>query len=159
LQATLPAGFTGSPALASAATAAQKGLYFNPANGMVIICGADNNNLPLNDNVLASGPVFTFAMTAPAQTGQTVTIALAGMLGASAAANAVSLASSPASFRTRSKYDLNGDGVVDQLDVDIVRQQVNGAQPCTNGDVTGDGQCKVQDLQLVIKAAQGKIGG
>ena len=160
LQATLPAGFTGSPAPGSSATAGQKGLYFAP-NGILIVCGADQQGLPLNSNALASGPLFTFVFTAPQATGQTVSVGLSGIAAVTGADTAppVLVTSSPATFKTRSRYDVNGDGVVDQLDVDIVRQQVNGTQPCTTGDVDGDGVCKVKDLQLTIKAAQGKIGG
>jgi hypothetical protein len=55
-----------------------------------------------------------------------------------------------------SACDLNGDGVVDILDVQIEKNQVLGIVPCTNGDLNGDGYCNVIDLQRIVNAAQGQ---
>ncbi len=52
--------------------------------------------------------------------------------------------------------DLNGDGVVDQLDVQIELNQVLGIARCANGDLNGDGSCNVIDLQRVTNAALGQ---
>lgn len=51
--------------------------------------------------------------------------------------------------------DLNGDGVVNNFDVQIEQDQVLGIAPCTNGDLNGDGLCNAIDLQRVIYAALG----
>jgi dockerin type I repeat protein len=158
IQATLPS-VTGAPALASVATQTQKALAFNSANGITMVVGSDNSGVPLNDTAMPSGALLTFVLTAPAQTGQTVSVALTGLFAVSTAGGAVPLTSAPITYKTRSKYDLNGDGVVDQLDVNIASSQAQGLTPCTNGDVNGDGRCNVQDVHLVIRSAQGKIGG
>jgi PKD repeat protein len=56
-----------------------------------------------------------------------------------------------------SPCDLNGDGVVDSVDVGLAVDQSKGRLPCTNGDLTLDGRCNVQDVQRVSNAASGGI--
>jgi hypothetical protein len=52
--------------------------------------------------------------------------------------------------------DLNSDGVVNILDVQISVNQTLGATPCTNGDLNSDGMCSIIDTQRVINAAMGQ---
>jgi hypothetical protein len=48
-------------------------------------------------------------------------------------------------------YDLNGDGVIDQKDVDAaVAQLIAGS--CGNADINGDHSCNIVDVQLLINA-------
>jgi hypothetical protein len=54
-----------------------------------------------------------------------------------------------------SKCDLNGDGLVNILDIQIAANQALGIQVCGNGDVNLDGACNLLDVQLVINAALG----
>ena len=53
-----------------------------------------------------------------------------------------------------SQCDLNSDGVVDVLDVQISINQALGLTPCT-GDLVGTGTCTVVDVQRVVNAALG----
>jgi len=51
--------------------------------------------------------------------------------------------------------DLNMDGVVNTLDVQIAANAATGLAPCVFGDLNGNGICDVTDLQRVINAALG----
>lgn len=54
------------------------------------------------------------------------------------------------------KYcDLNGDKLVDVVDVVLAINQAIHLAPCTNGDLTGDGSCDAADVQRVITAVLG----
>ena len=86
------------------------------------------------------------------------------MLGLTAGANTVTatsgtLTGSPITFTATgtgascSVDDLNGDGLVNVLDVQIAINQALGGAPCTNGDVNHDHVCNVVDVQLVATAA------
>jgi hypothetical protein len=52
-----------------------------------------------------------------------------------------------------SACDLNNDGVVNNLDVQLAIQQTLGA--CGNADINGDGLCNVIDVQRIINASLG----
>jgi Putative Ig domain len=52
-----------------------------------------------------------------------------------------------------STCDLNGDGVVNALDVTIAEQQALGILPCSTADLHGNGRCDVVDIQIIIIAA------
>ena len=54
-----------------------------------------------------------------------------------------------------SPCDMNGDGSVDVLDVQIAINQALGLAPCTNSDLQQNGTCTVIDVQRVINAALG----
>jgi len=51
--------------------------------------------------------------------------------------------------------DLNGDGVVNILDVQLATNQAIGRTPCTNGDVDHNGACNNAEVQIIIGAALG----
>jgi hypothetical protein len=51
--------------------------------------------------------------------------------------------------------DLNVDGAVNVVDVQMTINQVLGIVPCTNADLQQNGQCNVIDVQRVINAALG----
>jgi len=60
-----------------------------------------------------------------------------------------------------SACDLNGDGLVNVIDIQLAIDQALAIYPCTTGDINGDGQCNVLDVQRVINAALGggcKVG-
>ncbi len=52
--------------------------------------------------------------------------------------------------------DLNGDGVVNSLDVQLAVNQAIGAAPCSSADLQGTGTCDVVDVQRVIEASLGQ---
>jgi hypothetical protein len=54
-----------------------------------------------------------------------------------------------------SQCDLNSDGVVDALDVQISINKTLGLSACGSGDLTGSGTCTVVSTQRVINAALG----
>jgi hypothetical protein len=47
-------------------------------------------------------------------------------------------------------YDLNGDGAVNVLDIQILVNAVLSGTPAANRDLNGDGQINVLDLQLLV---------
>jgi len=55
-----------------------------------------------------------------------------------------------------SPCDLNSDGLVDQVDVQLAKDAVLGAKPCT-GDLDQNGRCDVIDLQRVTTAVLGGV--
>jgi hypothetical protein len=60
-----------------------------------------------------------------------------------------------------SACDLNTDGLVNVIDIQLAIDQALGISPCTTGDLTGDSQCTVVDVQRIINAALGagcKVG-
>jgi hypothetical protein len=52
--------------------------------------------------------------------------------------------------------DLNSDGVVNSLDVQIAVNQTLGATSCSSADLDQDGRCDVVDIQRVINAVLGQ---
>jgi hypothetical protein len=68
----------------------------------------------------------------------------------------LSLSSSPAPpAPASSACDLNGDGKIDALDVQIAISQALGTTVCGTAALTGNGQCNVVDIQRVINASLG----
>jgi hypothetical protein len=51
--------------------------------------------------------------------------------------------------------DLDSDGKVNIVDVQIAINQARGAIPCTTADVKQDGQCNATDVQRVVNASLG----
>lgn len=51
--------------------------------------------------------------------------------------------------------DVNGDGVVNVLDVQAAVDQLLGITPCTTADLQENGQCTIVDVQRVINAMLG----
>jgi hypothetical protein len=74
-------------------------------------------------------------------------------LGVTAAGALVSLVATGISYKN--PCDLNGDGVLDTLDLRNVIDQIDGAIACTNGDLNGDLKCTIIDAQRIINAQAG----
>jgi hypothetical protein len=51
--------------------------------------------------------------------------------------------------------DVNGDGVVNGIDVQLAINQALGVSPCTTADLQQTGVCTVVDVQRVINASMG----
>jgi hypothetical protein len=60
------------------------------------------------------------------------------------------------STSTISPCDLNGDGTVNIVDVQIAINQVAGLTPCGSADLDRNGLCNIVDLQRLINAALGQ---
>jgi len=56
---------------------------------------------------------------------------------------------------TPSACDLNGDGVVNNTDVQLAIAQAIGTSSCTNSSLQQNGQCNVIDVQRVVNASLG----
>ena len=146
-----------APAITSAlAAAGQVGAAFSyqiTASNSPTSYGAAG--LPAGLSVNAGG-LISGTPTAAAVSSVTLSATNAGGTGTAA----LTLTINP-SAPAISPCDLNGDGVVNSVDVDLAVDQSKGRLPCTNGDLTLDGRCNVQDVQRVSNAASGgtcKVG-
>jgi hypothetical protein len=54
-----------------------------------------------------------------------------------------------------SACDLNGDGVVNQTDVNVAISQALGVSVCGSASLSGSGSCSVVDVQRIVNAALG----
>ena len=52
--------------------------------------------------------------------------------------------------------DLNGDGTVNAVDVQLAVNQALGVVACTTADVDQDGKCTVVDVQRIVNASLGQ---
>ncbi|MGB7759457.1 MAG: hypothetical protein WBL61_06485 [Bryobacteraceae bacterium] len=85
-----------------------------------------------------------------------MTITLLSPQGVSTVGSPVGIAVAPTVY-VCSVYDLTGDCLVDQADVNIMQQASLGQTPCTGALANvGDGECSVVDVQKVILAALGQ---
>ena len=62
-----------------------------------------------------------------------------------------------ASSQSNSPCDLNADGSVNILDVQVAVSQALGTAACGSGDLNGDGLCNVIDVQRIINASIGGV--
>jgi len=147
----LPSGVSTTAVAGSAATSssAQKTLYCNPAFSSCLLAG-------LNTNPLAAGQMAVYTATLPTAAGS-YTFSVTGTLGASATGTAVTVgAGSSIVIQVLSRYDLNGDGVVNIQDVQLAAAQADGSSSCTTANFLNDG-CTVDDVVLVTLASLGVI--
>jgi hypothetical protein len=153
---SLPAGITaGSYTAGAALTAAVK-----PISCGASICVAAGDGATLNDTVIGSGVVATVPLTISSTiTPGSEAITLTSLLGATATnPSTVALTVTPATETVLSRYDLNGDGVVNATDVGIMLGDVIGTAICSGQSLNvGDGKCDVEDLEFEILAALGII--
>ena len=133
----------------------------SPINGGSVTCILyGGNGVLLTTGGTIANLTFTIAPTSL----QSETIAMGNMLAVSLQDQKIVLtaASATFSFPVQSKCDLNGDGVVDLKDVQIVLTQALASGPtggistsCTSGDLNKDGACTVTDLQIELNAQNG----
>ncbi len=149
-----PTGATqGTLAPGAATTAAAK----------VISCGTaaciDAGTGPtLNANVIASGVLATIPITVTAGTGAgPLSLALTGVQGATSAGLVAAVTTTAATLTVLSKYDLNGDGVVNSADVQIMLGEAETGTCTAPSTGVGDGKCDVSDVVLEILASLGVI--
>jgi hypothetical protein len=153
---TLPMGVTaGAPAMGAAGTAAGKVLSCGAA--APVICILIGDGTPLNQTAIGSGVLATVPLTVAASAFGTLTLSLSGTLGATAPGLAAAVSATSAALAVISKYDLNGDGMVNSADVAIMLSDAE-AGTCTGAAVgVGDGKCGLADVELEILAALGVI--
>jgi hypothetical protein len=75
--------------------------------------------------------------------------------GGGVTSDCVSLQVDSSSAPPSSACDLNGDGIVNSVDVQIAINQALGVTACTTAALTGNGQCNVVDVQRIINASLG----
>jgi hypothetical protein len=150
---TLPTGYTATAVAGAASTAAAKDLYCSTLATTCLTVG-------INTNLYAAGVVATYSLAVPAlATPGPVTIPLSGVVGATLAGDAAVLNAGAAyTFNVLSRWDLNGDGVVDVRDVqfliDVLRLMWNtGTIPVSSNDLNGDGKYDVRDAQSIARGA------
>ena len=144
----------GAAALGSVSTATNKVLSCGPAACVLAGTGAT-----LNATVMPSGTLITLPVTVAAGTAPgALSLALSGVQGASSAGLAVAITTAAATLTILSLYDLNGDGVVNSADVQIMLSADEGKSGCV-APLTGvgDGKCDASDVVLEILAALGVI--
>lgn len=155
---TLPAGVTAGAAVAGASSTAGQKLI--SCNGLICLdVGSDNvTGFALNTTALTNGTLATIPLTvaSTASAGQ-ITIG-AAYVAANAVPSAVTIPAASVTFTVLSKYDLNGDGLINAADVQIALAEALGQEPCTSPfNLVGDGKCSIMDVILEIEAALGLI--
>ena len=124
----LPSGATmGTPVAASAWATAGDSVTCNPANGTCIVAGGTT--------VMADGAVATIPITFGTAGGS---IALSGLFAAAVIGGAGvnvngMVAGAPAVIAVLSRCDLNGDGVVNSADVQLMVNAAIGKGACPSG--------------------------
>jgi hypothetical protein len=136
----------------AAAIAAQKTIL--PAGPAFEIIGSATIG---GQAALSSGQLFSVSIAPPSTSGSGVmTITLLSPQGVSTVGSPVSIAVVPTVY-VCSVYDLTGDCLVNQDDVNVMQQASLGEIPCAGALLNiGDGACTVVDVQKVILAALGQ---
>lgn len=139
--------------------------------GKVVSCNPNTSSPPcvawgMNQNNIGAGPVATTSYVIPSNaTPGPVTFSILSPSGSTGSLSPTALMAVPilvgpnATLTIQSgpsPYDLNGDGKVDILDVQIVVSQVIGTAVCSTGDVDKSGKCDLIDVQTVVRAALGQ---
>jgi hypothetical protein len=153
LSITAPAGSTFGPVtLLAAATAAQKTILSAGSTFELIGLGGNGGQV-----ALSAGQFFSVSIAPPTTAGPgPMRISLLSPQGVSTVGAPVNLAASQTVYLC-SPYDLTGDCLVNQADVNVMQQATLGEIPCTGVLLNiGDGRCSVVDLQEVILAAMGQ---
>lgn len=145
LTAPLPAAGVAGPA----ATAANKQLYTVPS-GIAILAG-------MNRTALTPGPVAVYTIDIPVMQMEPVQLSLTGVLGATPDGAAISMQAGPPVLITMlRREDVNGDGALDTIDLQIIIDQIQGRSACGSADLNGDSACNLFDVVAFINAAVAK---
>lgn len=143
----LPAGATAAAQAGAAAVAAEKTLYCSEQATLCLL-------VALNQTTMAPGEVGKYTVTVPSTAAKGLyQIPLSGVMAASAQAVAQPIASGPVyEIRVLARSDINGDGVTNMADLQLILDQVFGRAPCSD-DQNGDGRCDLLDVLLVVRGA------
>jgi hypothetical protein len=133
----------------AAATAAAKGLRCGPVTSTMVCVIWGLNLNTMSDGVLATLVFQTTAAAGPLPFSMSLPVA------ASPAGLSLPItAPPPIGILVIARCDLNGDGVVNQVDANLLNAQLVAAAPRLTCDLNSDGVCDSLDLQLVVDAAQ-----
>ena len=102
-------------------------------------------------NVVTPSAFATITMVVDAQDAGTSTINLKNVIISDPEGHAVEIEITNSSVEIVNNYDVNGDGIIDRADCDIVRQHYseNTSSPYPSWDVNSDGVVNILDLMLV----------
>jgi hypothetical protein len=127
-----------------------------PTTCNLATCLIVGDSIPLNSAPLTSENLAAITLSFPNSVGPgPLTFSLSNTLGATVAGASVALNSPTVTVQILSPYDLNGDGVVNLLDVQLAAQQADGLLPCTTANF-GSG-CNISAVELVILAALANV--
>jgi hypothetical protein len=135
-----------SPIAGSSATVAGKTVYHYAPTGIALVVG-------LNMNKMQPGSVASYTFDVPANQAEPLSFNLTNVIGATPEAAPVPIVAGPSLIVALiKKEDLNGDGTIDSIDLQISVDQIQGRSPCGTADLNGDGKCNLFDAQLLVKA-------
>lgn len=142
--------------------AANKGTQCNTLKTTCVCTGLVGT--AINRSVMAAGPVASITVLVPASAAAgAVSFSLSGLVAADTNAFGMWIASGTAYSLTippltTAPTDINGDGVTNATDVQLMLTQVlnffNNGTPCAN-DPHGDGVCNLYDVEDVLHKAMG----
>lgn len=142
---TIPTGVTATAVPGPRAVAAGKGIACRADGSLCLVYG-------VNANTLAAGEAATYTFAfAPNAAAGTARFSLSQALLASVTGQAIAVTAGPdLVVQVLSRYDLDGDGKIDLVDVQAAVDQARGIATCQ--DVNGDGACNLYDVQAIINA-------
>jgi hypothetical protein len=144
----------GAPAISTGDAALGKGAYCNAA-GLCLAVDQSNTTPPvLTNNPFTDGAVLTIPATFTSTPLGTISFPLTAMLGVSTAAAPIAIAAGTTFTLTitPSHCDYNGDGAVNDLDVQAIIAAIEGPAVCSASFAAG---CSLHSLQAVVQAALG----
>ena len=142
--------FTSASAGAQLASASKTLVTNTRGNGNVRLLAEGLNQTPISNGVVAN---VTFTLSPQFTWGASTTVTLLNCASSDALANALST-SCTAGTVTVFTCDLNGDGLVNVADVQIIINEALGVIPAVH-DLNHDGVVNVVDVQKEINAALG----
>jgi hypothetical protein len=144
----------GTPTISTCDAALGKGAYCNPA-GLCLAVDQSNATPPvLSNNPFADGAVLTIPATFTSTPLGSLSFPLTALLGVSTTAAPITIAAATAFTITvtPSHCDYNGDGAVNDLDVQAIISAIEGPGVCSASFAAG---CSLHSLQAVVQAALG----
>jgi hypothetical protein len=149
---SLPLGYVTTVVPSAAVVAAGKTI-FDCAVSICLVAG-------LNTNLIPNGPIATYSVTLSANAVATP-INLSNIIAVDV--TGVVISSSPGvayTYTVLPKQDLNGDGIVNIKDVQLMASEVIAAQTNPSAcidDQNSDGICNIVDVYIIILSALGVI--
>lgn len=142
-----PAGWTpGAITIGAAGTAASKQIKCSAVTSPRGCAIYNLSNNLIGAGILASIPYTVPATATPGQ----AQISLSSVTAASANASPVNITAAVLNLNVLSRFDLNGDGSVNDQDMQPVLDQIIGTSSCSTGDFNDDGNCNAIDMLLMI---------